>query len=531
MTTGMTRRQMTTGAAIAGAAVGALSKHSGAFRVQDATPAPATPVAATPGAGTPVSATPEADAFRYTGGELTEADRGNLLRYAEATWSSFVAMGSGIALPTDQIQRQDDGSWLRVPQTSPTNIGSYLWAIVAAEALGLIDPAEATERARRTVETVATLERHQGFYYNWYDSNDGTLLTSWPDSGDEIRPFLSSVDNAWLAAGLQIVVNRFPDVATSAESVLSGMDFAFFYTPYDATDPATFPGQMRGGYWPDGEGEFTEFHFGTLNSETRIITYLGIALGTAPPEHYWHVFRTLPAEFEQEQVPEGPTVEQDGVAVFEGTYRYAGLRLVPSWGGSMFEALMPAMIVPETDWAPESWALNHPLYVEAQIRHGLDEAAYGYWGFSPATVPEGGYQEYGVDQIGMNLDGYSSSTDRIFVSADGVTPGPEAYTNGVVTPHAVFLALEHAPRAAMRNLENLARDFDVVTDYGFLDSVNVRTGAVSNALLSLDQGMIMGALGNLLADGIVRTSFGMGRVGEILQPLIGGERFPVGRDT
>ncbi len=526
MTAAMTRRQMTTGIAIGAATLGSV-----AATAQPSTPQPATPLASTPDSGTPGAGTPEADAFRYTGGELTVADRALLLQYAGATWASVVAMVSEIAQPTDQIQRQGDGTWLRVPQTSPTNIGSYLWSIVVAEALGFIDPTEATDRARRTVATVATLERYQGFYYNWYDSNDGTLLTSWPDSGDEIRPFLSSVDNAWLAAGLQIVVNRYPEVANSAESVLSGMDFAFFYTPYDGADPAMFPGQMRGGYWPDGEGEFTAHHYGSLNSETRIITYLGIALGTAPPEHYWHVFRTLPAEFEQEQVPEGPTVDQDGVAVFEGAYRYAGLRLVPSWGGSMFEALMPAMIVPEADWAPGSWALNHPLYVEAQIRHGLDEAGYGYWGFSPSTVPEGGYQEYGVDQIGMNLDGYSSSTDRVFVSANGATPDPRAYTIGVVTPHAVFLALDHAPVAAMRNLANLARDFAIVTDYGFLDSVNVRTGTVSDALLSLDQGMVLGTLGNVLADDILRATFGMGRVGEILQPLIGRETFSVGRDA
>ena len=478
-----------------------------------------------------MAGTPTDDADRYTGGELTDEDRALLLGYAASTWTSFKAMVSEIALPTDQIQRQADGSWSRVPQTSPTNIGSYLWSTVVAEELGLIDVADATDRVRRTDATVATLERYQGFYYNWYDSNDGSLLTSWPDSGDEIRPFLSSVDNAWLAAGLHIVQNRYPEVADAALAILYNMDFAFFYTPYYPADPVAGPGQMRGGFWPDGGGEYTEFHFGTLNSETRIITYLGIALGTVPPDHYWHVFRTLPAEFEQEQVPEGPTVEHFGFDVFEGTYGYGDLRLVPSWGGSMFEALMPDMVVPEATWGPESWAANHPLYVEAQIRHGLDEAGYGYWGFSPCSVPEGGYQEYGVDAIGMNLDGYSSSTDRINVSQGAGTPAPAAYTNGVVTPHAVFLALAYAPAAAMRNLANLVADFDLLTDYGFLDSVNVQTGAVSNALLSLDQGMVMGALGNVLGNDVVRNGFGAGRVAEVLAPLVGEERFPVGRGT
>ena len=29
----------------------------------------------------------------------------------------------------------------------------------------------------------------------------------------------------------------------------------------------------------------------------------------------------------------------------------------------MFEALMPALFVPEERWAPHSWGVNHPLTV------------------------------------------------------------------------------------------------------------------------------------------------------------------------
>ena len=35
------------------------------------------------------------------------------------------------------------------------------------------------------------------------------------------------------------------------------------------------------------------------------------------------------------------------------------MRLVPGWGGSMFEALMPNMFVPEERWAPNAWGINH----------------------------------------------------------------------------------------------------------------------------------------------------------------------------
>ena len=38
---------------------------------------------------------------------------------------------------------------------------------------------------------------------------------------------------------------------------------------------------------------------------------------------------------------------------------------------------------PKRSGGRTSWAVTHPLYVESQIEFGLDEAGYGYWGFSP----------------------------------------------------------------------------------------------------------------------------------------------------
>ena len=54
-------------------------------------------------------------------------------------------------------------------------------------------------------------------------------------------------------------------------------------------------------------------------------------------------------------------------------------------------------------------------------------------------------------------------------------------------------------RQTLENLANLERDFDIYTEWGFRDSVNVDTGVVSDSYLSLDQGMIMAAIGNALA--------------------------------
>jgi hypothetical protein len=59
-----------------------------------------------------------------------------------------------------------------------------------------------------------TMERHtdSGMYYNWYDPATGAKLTIWPPSGDPVYPFLSSVDNGWLASALIMITNTVPQL-------------------------------------------------------------------------------------------------------------------------------------------------------------------------------------------------------------------------------------------------------------------------------------------------------------------------------
>ena len=76
---------------------------------------------------------------------------------------------------------------------------------------------------------------------------------------------------------------------------------------------------------------------------------------------------------------------------------------------------MPSLFLPEEEWAPGSWGANHPLTVDAQIFHGMEEAGYGYWGFSPSDVPEGGYRVYGVDGIGSDPNGNPSNNDSTLI--------------------------------------------------------------------------------------------------------------------
>jgi len=440
---------------------------------------------------------------------LGPEDRALLATYACDTWRSIAAMADRGTLPDDTLRWTERG-WVGSGLTSPTNIAAYLWSIVAAEDLRIISRAEAKARLGPALATLDRLERAHGFFFNWYDTRTGERVRIWP-GGSPVRPFLSTVDNGWLAAALMVVGNTWPEFRGVTDTLLAAMDFGFFYTPYDAADAVAHPGLLRGGYHTD-DASYTGFHYGMLNTEPRIASYLGIARGEIPAEHYYRMIR---AGSVFRSTRGAPTRIYGGASVVEGWQKYRGRRVVPSWDGTMFEALMVPLFVPEADWAPRSWGRNHPLYVRAQIEHGLREAELGFWGISAALDPEGNYRAFGVAGLA------AGRRDEPSLRA----------TQGVVTPHATFLALPFAPQAAIENLRSLAAKFPAYGPYGFVDTVDVVTGRVAGAVLVLDQGMILAALTQVIGGDVLRRGFSVGAVAATIRPLIAPERFEVDPDV
>jgi Putative glucoamylase/Protein of unknown function (DUF3131) len=424
-----------------------------------------------------------------------EAAHDALHRYARSTWASIAEMvDPASGLPADTLA--DDGAV--TVQTSITNIGAYLWSTLVACRLGIIARGEATSRVGRTLDTLGSLERDResGQFWDWYDHATGEVLTVWPASGAGLDPACSSVDNAWLAAGLRVVAAAMPEVALRATSIAAGMDFGAYYRPaVNRVAIVLAPGRPA--------------CYDTVMSESRIAAYLGIAAGRIPPRVHFGTWRTLPSDHPQAGRPDGPVQTYLGCPVFEGAYRCGQMRIVPSWGGSMFEALMPALFVPEEVWAPRSFGVNHPITVAAHIRAGAE--VDGYWGRSASSTPGAGYAEHGCASVAMNPDGH--------------------YAPAVVTPHASFLALRYAPAAALANLARLERTFAVYGPRGFRDAVNVRTGAVSGVHLALDQGMVMAAIGNALDADILRRAFAGGSFEHAVRPVLSLETFSATPDA
>lgn len=474
-------------------------------------------------------------------------------RWAEDTWHSLVRMTDArTGLPADNIP-ESLASGDRSGYTSPTNIGGYLWSTVVARELGLITRREGTARLMRTLHTLDRLQHHRpsGMFYNWYDEATGEVITTWPDSGDTVYPFVSSVDNGWLGAALRVVSGADRDAAPLAERLFRRMRWDMYYNEKTAPRPG---GLIHGGFYdgatPPGyagvvgnyigvgpDVTYTPNYYDTTVSETRITTYLGLITGQIPAKNYYALWRTFPDSCDwswPEMEPVGVTRTYFGQEVYEGAHTYRGMHVVPGWGGSMFEELMPDVFVPEERWAPRSWGRNHPLHVRAQREHGLLEADYGFWGFSPCSNPAGGYREYGVDALGLNPDGYfsdqqSTNYDPGYGDCRPATNPNPSYGDGVVTPHASFLAMMHEPAQAYDNLIGIQHELGAYGAGGFFDAVAVGSGQIARRYLALDQAMIMGAVGNVLCRDVMRRAFSTRAVERALRPVIGIERFGAGR--
>jgi hypothetical protein len=228
--------------------------------------------------------------------------------YGRATWASFVAMTDAESgLPADSLAA--DGS--TSVQTSPTNIGAYLWSTLGAERVGIIDHDATVDRLAHSLHSLETMERHEpsGQYYNWYDHHTGAKLTTWPPTGAPLTPILSSVDNGWLAVGLRLVAREVPELADRAAALYDSMDFGFYYRP--EVNRVLFH------YVPDtGESVCC---YDTLVSESRIVDYVGIAKGEIPPRAYFGRWRSFPDTCDwswQETRPFGMWRTYLGVDVF-----------------------------------------------------------------------------------------------------------------------------------------------------------------------------------------------------------------------
>jgi cyclic beta-1,2-glucan synthetase len=426
---------------------------------------------------------------------LSAAERTYLHDLARQTWG-YYERHVGAAdhhLPPDNVQYTGEAPMV-AHRTSPTNIGLYLLAVAVARELGFIGTREMVERLTRTLATLNRLPRWRGHFYNWTDTR--TLATLQPayvstvdsgnlsgsllvlaaacrsladaaaDPGRALRPAPGAgAGRNGVARGADAaVVERLLALAAHAQTLALAADFSALY---DRRRDLFHIGR-------DVDGDRLDAaHYDLLASEARLASLVAIAKGDVPPRHWSALARPV---FAAASVGGGLAV---------------GLK---SWSGSMFEYLMPSLLLEEP-----AGSLLHEATRTAVAAQRADAAEHGTpWGVSESAIA-----------VHDHTMAYQYGPQGVAPLAIRRTPGGER----VIAPYASAMALVVAPQAAAGNLAALER-LGARGDLGFIEALDYTPHRLppgtmqpfTPVLTHMAHHQAMSLLGcaHVLCDGVVR---------------------------
>lgn len=286
--------------------------------------------------------------------------------------------------------------------------------------------------------------------------NDNRTVNGFDDEGEVDRRV--AADRSAKAA--QALIERIENIDRIAGIMFDEMQFGFLL------DPAR---QLLSIGFQCAEDTLDPSCYDLLASEARLASFIAIAKGDITPKHWFKLGRAV--------TPIG-----------------RGSALI-SWSGSMFEYLMPELVMRE----PAGSLLHQTarLVVTRQIEYGaqrgvpwgISESAYNFRDLELTYQ----YSNFGVPGLGLKR-GLSE--------------------NVVVAPYATVLASMIAPEEAVLNFSHLA-DAGGCGRYGWYEALDYTPGrtpegkgvAVVRAYMAHHQGMSLVAIANTLGGGAMRSRF------------------------
>jgi cyclic beta-1,2-glucan synthetase len=313
---------------------------------------------------------------------------------------------------------------------------------------------EAVEALLRTIPTLENAQNHFNTLLDELQSAKTRLL----DDSDADRTALEKIETlrravVRSAAAARGLVRRLSTLADTTQEMFYGMDFSFLF---DESRKLLSIG------FRVTDGKLDPSHYDLLASEARLASFVSIAKGEAPASHWFRLGRPL-------------------TPIGRGS-------LLLSWSGSMFEYLMPALIMR----SPEESLLSqtYELVVRRQIEYGRER--HVPWGISESAynvrdaVLTYQYSAFGVPGLGLKR---GLSRDL------------------VIAPYATALAATVEPASAAQNFSRI-REVGGQGKYGFYDALDFTSSRAPNgkgvsivrAYLAHHQGMSLVALSNVLND-------------------------------
>ncbi|MEZ4814371.1 MAG: glucoamylase family protein [Bdellovibrionota bacterium] len=256
------------------------------------------------------------------------------------------------------------------------------------------------------------------------------------------------------------VFARLEKIQTSVEKIVEEMNFRFlfdeqrklFVIGYNVT-----------------ESRRDNSYYDLLASESRLASFIAIAKGDVPQEHWFRLGRQLT--------------------------NIAGSRTLISWTGTMFEYLMPLLVM--RNYGNTLLDQTYNAVIGRQIDYGKENSVP--WGISEAGYNARDlqlnfqYGPFGVPGLGLKR-GLSEDL--------------------VVSPYSTMLALMVDEKSALNNLEALEKA-NTLARYGFYESIDYtparlpqgKKSFILRSFMAHHQGMSLVALNNVLHKNIMQRRF------------------------
>ncbi|QPM90549.1 Cyclic beta-(1,2)-glucan synthase NdvB [Pseudooceanicola algae] len=250
------------------------------------------------------------------------------------------------------------------------------------------------------------------------------------------------------------------DLAQRLRKLAFEMDFALLLNPEKRL--------LSIGYRPDSD-EQDDSCYDLLASEARLASLFAIAKGDVPTTHWMRLGRPV------------TSIGTRGALL--------------SWSGSMFEYLMPPLVMHERVGGVLHAA--SVMAVRAQMQHG--HRLNLPWGVSESA--------FSARDREMNYQYYAFGVPMLALKRMQTT-------DHVIAPYATLMAAQFFPRAAVRNLQRL-NGLGAFGPYGYFDAVDFTASrmpegqehVVVRTVMAHHHGMSIVAIANVVLDGIHRDRF------------------------
>ena len=396
---------------------------------------------------------------------ISSVDSGNLaghliaLANAFREWRDFpltdtrrlAGIADALALARDEAGRLDDGR--RTQTVTWRQLDDSLAALASAIERLPLDGETGAERLAGLASQAETMADIARALASERDDNVGADMLFWAEATE--RSIASHRRDLQASLDPRLAV-----LEENARAMALGMEFGFLLDPERKL--------LSIGYLVT-EGILDGNCYDLLASEARLASFMAIAKGDVPARHWFRLGRTV-------------TPIAHGAALI-------------SWSGSMFEYLMPALVMR----APAGSLIEQTsrLIVRRQIEYG-----------TTLGIP------WGVSESAYNVRDLEFTYQYSNFGVPGLGLKRGLGDNAVIAPYATALATMVDPLAAARNLDRLA-GIGGRGRYGFYEALDYtpirlpegQSVATVHAYMAHHQGMSIVAIANALLDGVMRTRF------------------------